>query len=235
MNTRETILTLAVVLGVVGTARADDRNPPPPASELPPARLNLWLDGFHMRDGHPDEQSDIHHFCMAPKTGPIQCALFDGVGENANLMGVEYIIDDKTFAALPEPEKRLWHSHVYEVTSGALVNPGMTQEQETNFLKKAISTYGKTWHTWDMALSHSVPLGRPELMVSFTKDGVLQPEIAQKRDARLGTNTAQLRAARAKAITDIPKVLKGADRGEGGKSCKDNAEMVRARKGPAQR
>jgi hypothetical protein len=231
----KTLLTLAVVAMSGGPAWADNRNPPPAANQLPPSKLSLWLDGFHMRDGHPDEQGDIHHFCMTPKSGPIQCVLFDGVGENAKLMGVEYIIDAKTFATLPEPEKRLWHSHVYEVTSGALVTPGMTEQQETEFLKNAISTYGKTWHTWDPQLSHEIPLGRPELMMSFTQDGVLKPELAQKRDALLGTNTAQLKNSRAKTITDIPQVAKGADQGERGKSCKDNLDVARARKAPPKR
>lgn len=224
-----------VMLGllIAGLAGADDRKPPPPASALPPARLSLWLDGFHVRDGHPDQQGDIHHFCMTPKDGPIQCALFDGFGENAKLVGIEYIIDDKTFASLPEAEKHLWHSHVYEVTSGALVTPGMPEKEETEFLKKAISTYGKTWHTWDAMLSQTVPLGRPELMMSLTKDGVLKPELPQKRDAVLGTQTAQLRAARAQSITSVPTVMKGADQGEGGKSCQGVAEKARARRAPA--
>lgn len=200
-------------------ARADDRKPPPPASQLPPSRLNLWLDGIHLRDGHPGEQADIHHFCAAPKTGPIQCTLWNGFGEDAKLVGVEYIVDAKTFATLPQAEKRLWHSHVYEATSGALVLPGMSEEEETKFLEGAISTYGKTWHTWDEMMGASVPMGRPELMLAFTRDGQLRPEVAQGRDRRLGTDTAQLKARRAKAFKELPKIDPNADVGEGGQSC----------------
>ncbi|MBI3182839.1 MAG: DUF1264 domain-containing protein [Myxococcales bacterium] len=214
---------------------ADERKSAPRTSELPPAKLSLWLDGFHMRDAHPEEQSDIHHFCATPKTGPIQCALWDGYGENAKLMGIEYIIDEKTFASLPEPEKALWHSHVYEVTSGMLVTPGMSEGKETEFLKKAISTYGKTWHTWDMEASAEVPLGRPVLMMAFTRNGVLRPALAEKRDADLRTNTSQLKESRAQAIPEVPKIQKGADRGERGTSCKDNTEIRRARRAPPAR
>ncbi|MCI0569473.1 MAG: OBAP family protein [Myxococcaceae bacterium] len=227
------VVALGMTMAV--TAWADDRKPAPPASSLPPAKLSLWLDGFHMRDGHPDEQGDIHHFCQTPKTGPIQCALFDGFGENAKLVGIEYIVDATTFASLPESERKLWHSHVYEVTSGALVAPGMAEQEETAFLKKAITTYGKTWHTWDPMLSEKLPLGRPELMMSFTRDGVLRPELAAARDATLGTNTAQLRANRAKSIPQVPTVMKGADVGEGGTSCKESSDVARARRGPARR
>lgn len=231
-------MTRGLLVGVMllaGEAWAENRKPAPPASQLPPAKLGLWLDGIHKRDGHPDEQANIHHFCKAPTTGPIQCALFDGFGEDAKLVGIEYIIDEKTFASLPEAEKKLWHSHVYEVTSGVLVAPGMSEADETGFLKKAISTYGKTWHTWDSMLSQEVPMGRPELMMALTGDGQVKQELVQKRDAVLGTNTGQLRASRAQSITAIPKVLPGADQGEGGMSCKPNAQAPKARSGQGHR
>lgn len=211
---------IAVVVALSAQADADQRKPAP--AQLPPAMLSVWLDGFHMRDGHASEQHDVHHFCVAPAKGPIQCALFDGYDANARLIGIEYIIDEKTFASLPAAERKLWHSHVYEVTSGALVAPGMTEAEETEFFKTAISTYGKTWHTWDMSANASVPVGRPQLMMAFTKDGVLKSDSVQRRDRQLGTNTAKLRARRAKAITSVPKIVSGADTGEGGKSCLPN-------------
>lgn len=231
MKSASNLLGAMAALALASTAWADNRHPPPPASQLPPAKLSLWLDGIHIRDGHPNEQTEVHHFCMTPKTGPIQCALFDGFGDNAKLVGIEYIIDGKTFASLPDAEKKLWHSHVYEATSGALVAPGKTEQAETEFLKTAISTYGKTWHTWDPMLSDAVPMGRPELMMAITQDGVMKPELPQRRDAVLGTNTAQLRADRAKALPPTP-VQKGADQGEGGMSCKDNQDVARARRAP---
>jgi uncharacterized protein DUF1264 len=224
---------LAVVAS--GSSYAQGRPAPPQASELPPAKLSLWLDGFHMRDGHSDEQANIHHFCSTPENAPIQCTLWSGFGKDAKLVGIEYIIDGKTFAALPEQEKRLWHSHVYEVTSGALVAPGMSEKDEAEFLKKAIGTYGKTWHTWDEKMNASVPVGRPELMMSITRDGVLHPQLIQQRDQELGVNTRQLREDRAKAIIQLPKIEKGADVGEGGRSCTGGNAQPQTRQGHPRR
>jgi hypothetical protein len=230
-----------LVLGLIAVgslssrwAAADLRKQPPPTAQLPPAQLGLWLDGFHKVDGHPNEQMEVHHFCAAPKQGPIQCALWNGSGADAKLIGIEYIIDADTFNALPPEEKRFWHSHVHEVTSGALVAPGKTEQEENDFFKKSISTYGKTWHTWDEGRSAKVPLGRPELMMSFTEYGVLRPELVRSRDQSLGLDTSKLRERRAQAITDIPKVASGADAGENGRSCQPCMEKMKraARRSP---
>jgi hypothetical protein len=40
---------------------------------------------------------------------------------DARLIGIECIITEERFLGLPEDEKRLWHSHDYEVKSGILV------------------------------------------------------------------------------------------------------------------
>lgn len=231
------VLSCFVIAGALSPrpAHAQERRPPPPRTQLPPAQLGLWLDGIHKVDGHPEQQVDTHHFCMTPERGPIQCALFSGFGTDAKLIGVEYIIDANTFASLPAEEKRLWHSHVFEVTSGALVLPGMSEREETAFLQNAINTYGKTWHTWSEHRGATVPIGRPELMLSLTRNEELRPELLQQRDRTLGTNTQQLRAARARTITQLPKVLPGADVGEGGRSCEGPPAPARARRAPPPR
>ena len=49
--------------------------------------------------------------------------LYDSPAKNARLIGVEYMISPRLFATLDAEEKRLWHSHVFEVKSGMLVMP----------------------------------------------------------------------------------------------------------------
>jgi hypothetical protein len=44
---------------------------------------------------------------------------------DARLIGVEYIISEKLFDTLSDEEKRLWHSHDYEVKGGILFMPGV--------------------------------------------------------------------------------------------------------------
>ncbi len=40
-------------------------------------------------------------------------------------MGVEYIISERLFKDPAAEEKKLWHSHQYEVKSGSLIAPGL--------------------------------------------------------------------------------------------------------------
>lgn len=45
----------------------------------------------------------------------LQCVIYDTDESNARLIGVEYVIKEEIFATLPPEEKKLWHSHEYEV------------------------------------------------------------------------------------------------------------------------
>ena len=71
---------------------------------------------------------------------------------------------------MPAEEKRLWHSHHYEVKSGVLVAPGIPELAERVYFKDLVSTYGKTFHTWQIDRDE-FPYGAPQLMMSFTQDG----------------------------------------------------------------
>src|SRR5207253_1902054 len=68
-------------------------------------------------------------------------------------------------------EKKLWHSHNYEVKSGVLTAPDMPDAAEKDLVKALIGTYGKTWHTWQVDRGDKLPLGIPQLMMAFTADG----------------------------------------------------------------
>jgi hypothetical protein len=49
--------------------------------------------------------------------------------------------------------------------------PGAVWEiAETEEMKQVIGLYGKTWHFWQVDRGDELPLGRPMLMGSFTKD-----------------------------------------------------------------
>ena len=92
--------------------------------------LNAYLDGFHFYNGRPTAQMEAHHYCAVLNEELIQCVIYDGNVKDAKLMGVEYIISGRQFAALPAAEKRLWHSHVHEVKSGQLIAPGIPEAAE---------------------------------------------------------------------------------------------------------
>src|SRR5690606_24082850 len=171
--------------------------------------LNAYLDGFHFYNGAMDAQMEAHHFCAVLDDDVTQCVIYDGNVRDAKLMGVEYIISGALFAALPDDEKPLWHSHVHEVKSGALVAPGLPGVAEHELMEKLIGTYGKTWHTWHTDRGLALPLGVPQLMMAFTEDGQADPDMVAARDRRLGIDSDGKRRDRA----DIPSppVQPGAD------------------------
>lgn len=170
--------------------------------KTPISTINIYLDGFHFYSGNLAGQMEAHHYCTKVNEELTQCVIYDGNAADARLMGVEYVVSAKLFAGFTPEEKRLWHSHRYEVKSGALIAPGIPDVAEHELMEKLVSTYGKTWHTWHTDQHHALPLGTPHLMAGFTADGQLRPELLTARDARFGISTAEKRAKRA----DIPEV-----------------------------
>lgn len=88
-----------------------------------------------------------HHYCSHINQDVRQCVIYDSDRPDARLIGVEYIISEDLFNALPAEEKKLWHSHVHEVKSGQLVAPGVPDIAEKEVMKELINTYGKTFHS----------------------------------------------------------------------------------------
>ena len=171
--------------------------------------LNAYLDGFHFYNGDMKSQMEAHHYCGHLNEDVIQCVIFDGNGENAKIMGVEYIISAKLFAGLPAAEKNLWHSHVHEVRSGQLIAPGIPEAAEHELMEKIASTYGKTWHTWHTDQDLELPLGSPMLMMGFTRDGQANEEMVAARDRRFEVSSAENRDDR--ADIEYPAIDPGAD------------------------
>ncbi|QXG44975.1 OBAP family protein [Pseudomonas viridiflava] len=178
-------------------------------SHPPLDALNTYLDGFHFYNGTIESQMEAHHYCSILNEEVIQCVIYDGNVKDAHLMGVEYIISARLFEGLPTEEKAYWHSHSHEVTSGQLVAPGIPEPAEHALMEKLVNTYGKTWHTWHTDKDKSLPLGVPQLMMGFTRDGQADPQMVKARDERMGLDSVAEREAR-KDIKPQP-VLPGAN------------------------
>jgi hypothetical protein len=209
-----------LALGCAETPAATPREEgaaPRVEARTPLDALGTFLDGVHKRDGHEREQMETVHYCGKRGSDMFQCALFDGRGEDARLVGVEYVISERAMQMLPDSERALWHSHAYEVRSGQLVAPDLTPEEEHALMAVMVNTYGKTWHTWQHDHNGAVPIGRPSLMMSITRDGEVLPGLVEGRDAALGVSTRELRMRRADIAN--PSLVSGVDRGEGGMSC----------------
>lgn len=127
-----------------------------------------------------------------------QCILYDSPKPNARLIGIEYMITPQIYETLEPEERKLWHTHVYEVKSGMLIMPGPTmpglrqvwEAAETKEMEQVVHLYGKVYHLWQTDRGDKLPLGEPKLMTSFTETGQFpnMDKVIGERDQRFGTD-----------------------------------------------
>jgi len=72
-------------------------------------------------------------------------------------MSVEYIISERLFETLPKEEKKLWHSHLCEVKSRALLAPGLAKVARRD-KRYDISTVEKKKNRLDITVPNVDPL-----------------------------------------------------------------------------
>ena len=162
--------------------------------------MSEYLNGFHFYADDMGRQVEANHFCTHLTEDFHQCVIYDSNLSNAKLIGIEYIVSERVFKTLPDDEKKLWHSHHYEVRSGQLIAPGVPELAEHAFMQDLVTTYGKTWHTWQIDRDTSFPMGIPRLMMGFTKDGQINQPMLQDRDGRFDISFQERRQNR----DDIP-------------------------------
>jgi hypothetical protein len=224
------LLPLAVFVGCGDNNTASNVEPPGDDTTLrtqvleagavalqnkPPVEaINAYLDGFHFYNGRMQGQMEAHHYCSILNEEVTQCVIFDGNTADAKIMGVEYILSERLFSSLPEAEKPLWHSHVYEVTSGMLIAPGIPALAEQELMKKLIGTYGKTWHTWHTDLEKELPIGVPQLMMGFTADGQADAAMTTERNRRFDIDIEEVK--RGRADIPVPPIAAGANAWQAG-------------------
>jgi uncharacterized protein DUF1264 len=177
--------------------------------------MSTYLNGFHMYADEMGRQVEASHFCIHLRHDLHQCVIFDRNAPDARLIGIEYIISNERFRSLPEDEKRLWHSHHYEVKSGGLVAPGIPDLAEHAYFSDLVTTYGKTFHTWQYDRD-DFPYGIPQLMMGFTQDGQAREALILDRDRRLRVSSAHKRRNRDDIPT--PEVAPGANSWESGRT-----------------
>lgn len=87
------------------------------------------------------------------------------------------MITPKLYETLDTEERKLWHSHVFEVKSGMLIMPQPSvlvpqaawEKAETSEMEDVVELYGKVYHLWQVDKGHKIPLGAPKLMTSFSE------------------------------------------------------------------
>lgn len=166
----------------------------------PVDRIAMYFIGFHPMKEHPHHAMEAHHYCSKLSDDFTQCVLFDGSGTDAKMNGIEYVISEKVFDALPEKEKPYWHPHNFEIMSGQLVMPGMPDFAEHEAMKSLVNGYGKTWHLWDTGgpgmKAELLPFGTPMLAWSYNAEGEAPEGLIESRDHRYQVSTAEKRQSR---------------------------------------
>jgi hypothetical protein len=185
--------------------------------------MSTYLNGFHFYADEMGRQVEATHFCIHLQHDLHQCVIFDRNASDARLIGIEYIISEERFRSLPDDEKRLWHSHDYEVKSGILVAPGIPELAEHAYFEDLVTTYGKTFHTWQYD-KHDFPYGIPQLMMGFTEDGQANEAMIADRDKRVGVSTSARRRSRADIPT--PKLVQGANSWQSGRTVQTRLEEM---------
>ena len=200
--------SLFVAVAAFGQSSEPAKGVTATANFAPVGDIHAHVCGIHFYSGDMNRQVMADHYCAHLSDDVLQCILYDSNKPGARLIGIEYIVSAKIFESLPAEEKKLCHSHNYEVKSDVLTAPGMADADEKGLMKVLIGTYGKTWHTWQIDRGDKLPMGIPQLMMAFTKDGQAKPNIVAERDKLYGDSNAK-KTARA----DIPdfKVDPGAD------------------------
>lgn len=196
-------------------------------AKSPVEMLGAYLNGIHFYADDLGRQIEATHYCAHLSEDFFQCVIYDSNRPDAKLIGVEYIVTERVFQTLPEDEKKLWHSHHYEVQSGALLLPGIPEDAEHAMMTSLVSTYGKTWHCWQIDKNPDLPLGIPQLMMGFTKDGQVHAELLQDREKRLGISAEERRKNRAEI--PMPKLQAGANAWESGRIVQLRLEDVPVR------
>jgi uncharacterized protein DUF1264 len=195
----------------VASAAERDRHADGAAAASPISGAHAHFCGIHVAKKNRNFQLIAQHYCTAHNghdhsLGLFQCLLYDSPASNAKLLGVEYIISNDQFRALPSDEKKYWHPHTYEVLAGGLIAPEMSAAEEKKFMRQILTTWGKTWHTWPDPQSN-IPIGEPLLMWSLSDDGQVDEQIVQERDRQFGVSIGDIRSRRTREIGfEVPHV-----------------------------
>ena len=109
------------------------------------------------------------------------------------------MITSRLYKTLPEEERKLWHSHVYEVKSGMLIMPtpavvptAVWEAAEQKEMEDVIDLYGKTYHFWEVDQGDQLPMGQPKLMMSLTSESDVNEKTKKAwadRDKRFGVDS----------------------------------------------
>ncbi|KAE9968191.1 hypothetical protein BLS_005974 [Venturia inaequalis] len=187
----------------------------------PVKHICAHLNAFHAYASDPSRCVETNHYCAHLNEDVRQCILYDSPEPNARLIGIEYMITPHLYETLPTEERKLWHSHVFEVKSGMLIMPNPSplpdaawDQAEGAEMEMVVGLYGKIFHLWQTDRGDALPMGLPQLMTSFTSEEQMAAmggfeKVVGERDERLGGDWRRKREGR--AYIEEPVVHEDAD------------------------
>lgn len=169
----------------------------------PIKQICAHLHAFHVYASDPTRCVEANHYCSHLTEDLRQCLIYDSPEKNARLIGIEYMVSPRLFETLPSEERKLWHTHEFEVKSGMLIMPTprgipnpVWEAAETAEMRDVAPVYGKTYHFWQVDRGDVVPMGAPQLMGSFTSEESVRravpgglAELVEERDEAFGVDT----------------------------------------------
>ncbi|KDR72852.1 hypothetical protein GALMADRAFT_125665 [Galerina marginata CBS 339.88] len=178
------------------------------------------LNAFHVYADEPSRAVEANHYCASLNEDVRQCLIYDSSEKNARLIGVEYMISPELYETLEPAERRLWHSHVFEIKSGMLIMPrpllvpaAAWNIAEMKEMEEVIQLYGKIYNMWQVDRGDKLPIGEAKLMTSVTEEGEgLVPGLWEKvaeRDRKFVADYKEKREARKEMVE--PKIHPDAD------------------------
>lgn len=128
------------------------------------------------------------------------------------------MVTPRIYETLDPEERKLWHSHVFEVKSGMLVMPTpsavpqtMWEVAENKEMEQVVHLYGKVFQLWQTDRGDKVPLGKPELMTSFTSEEQIQKYSKEFEDRDKRFNVDMKKKAESRAYIQEPQIHPDAD------------------------
>jgi len=209
-----TFLPLVCLILVFSACQASSRSPFPNLKikydgTYPTQHFDLHLVDVHFTSGNLSDQYVAHHYCYFLNVDFLECLLMNGTNEDAKIKGTEWFITPKLFEQLDMEERKVWHSHPYEIQSGMFAIPEATDEQELQLLEWLITTYGKVTDVWQNG--RDLPGGVPQLGLALAMDSQVQWELVDEMDKSLKLrHTWKERRDMYKNIPTPPKI-EGAD------------------------
>ncbi|EPQ28722.1 uncharacterized protein PFL1_03526 [Pseudozyma flocculosa PF-1] len=211
-------------------------------SFAPIDKIHQALHAFHIPSTDRTRSVPSVHYCSCSADGNMfQCLVYNSDAADAKLIGIEYMVDESIFVTLPEDEKKYWHSHKHEVSTGTLVciglkgaagtvaagikaageatglsrttGGGVPDAAEQKVMERIYRLYGKIVHTWPDP-DAPLPLGPPLLMMSTTDTypgPSCQREMLRKRDEHYGIDTESKRKHRHTFLDLDYSIAQGAD------------------------